>query len=59
MKIRKFTKNQFLNRTNVNFLLDSDDDNWDDYNSYDDPYEEDSDYSDFFDFNPNQWIFLD
>lgn len=38
-------------------LTDSDDDNWDDYNSYEDPFDEDE-YSDLFDFNPNQWNFF-
>ncbi|XP_031630466.1 uncharacterized protein LOC116345337 [Contarinia nasturtii] len=40
---------------------DSDFENWDDYDSYgDDPFDDDDEYSELFDFNfnPNQWNFL-
>lgn len=41
------------------YRLDSDFENWDDYDSYgDDPFDDEDDYSELFDLNPNNWNFL-
>lgn len=64
-----FSLNYDFDKENISFVqclinsffifcfADSDDDNWNDYDSYGDIFDDDE-YSELFDFNPNQWNFF-